>query len=170
MCGLPGVGKSTVAKLLAKKEKAIILRTDKIRRKHIKEFGQSLDSNEPYPDSAMQKVYEIMFRRAEKFLKEGKSVILDATFAQRKNRDRARELARSLGIPSRLVYVVCDTGDERQNDAIIQKRTFQRGRENKSAARFQIYLWYALYYFEYPSEEEIDLLINNAAELPQLAN
>ncbi len=170
MCGLPGVGKSTVAQLLAKTEGAVVLRSDKIRKERLEELGHPLNVSGIYPEKAMQKVYDIMFAKAEKVLQEGKSVILDATFAKKVNRDRARELARSMGIPLRLVYVTCDTGSEMENDRIIQARMSKRGKTDESAAQFFHYLTYASTHFEYPSDGEIDIKVDNTKEIPRLAN
>jgi len=77
MIGLPGSGKSFQAKMIAKKERAVIVSTDEIRR-------------ELFGDETIQKntnhVFFEVYSRMEKAFEEGKNVILDATNAEREKR------------------------------------------------------------------------------------
>lgn len=162
--GLPGVGKSSIAELLAKKKKAVLLKTDEIRREHIQELGHPLIVENIYPENAMQRVYNIMFNLAAEKLKEGETVILDGTFAKRKNRNLARKIAKSARIPFRFVYIICDAGNEFKSNAIIRARMSQRLGENASTAQFHHYLKYKYGIFEYPLRQEIDVVFNNIKE------
>ncbi|MFA4966752.1 MAG: AAA family ATPase [Candidatus Margulisiibacteriota bacterium] len=83
--GLIGTGKSTLAKALAGKLGAIILQTDAIR----KEF----ESPSPYSLVCIRKTYQTLFSRAEKLLKQGRSVVLDASFSKKLFRKRLIKLA-----------------------------------------------------------------------------
>lgn len=74
MIGIPGSGKSTVAKEVAKKERAVILSTDDLRREMFFSETSQKKTNLLY--------YEL-FRRVEILLSEGKNVIVDATNTER---------------------------------------------------------------------------------------
>ncbi|MFP3728089.1 AAA family ATPase [Priestia filamentosa] len=74
MIGLPGSGKSTVAKEVAKKERAVILSTDELRREMF------------YSETSQKKtnlLYYELFRRVEIHLAQGRNVIIDATNTER---------------------------------------------------------------------------------------
>lgn len=77
MVGLPGSGKSHQAKLLSKKERAVIISTDEIR---FELFG-----DETIQKNTNHVFYEV-YTRMEKAFEEGKNVILDATNIEREKR------------------------------------------------------------------------------------
>jgi predicted kinase len=77
MCGLPASGKSTKAKEIADDENALILSSDEMR---IELFG---DVNHQDDNG---KLFEELYRRAKEYLKQGKSVIVDATNISSKRR------------------------------------------------------------------------------------
>lgn len=123
ICGLPGVGKTTVAKKLAAKTKAILLRTDVIRKE-----SKKVD----YSEKVMRGVYEKMFFQAKNLLKEGKDVILDATFYARKRRGVAKKIAKEVGAGFKIVEVICPKN-------LVKKRMKKRKRD-ESEAEFKHYL------------------------------
>lgn len=96
MAGLSGSGKSWLASALAGRLSAALIRSDAVRR----EFSVSdLAAPEPfgegsYTEQERARVYMEIFERAESYLDAGHGVVLDATFAKRSLRDRAREIAR----------------------------------------------------------------------------
>lgn len=76
LVGIPGSGKSTFAKELAKKEKAVILSSDAIRR-------------ELYGDEVKQKtriIYRVLYERLNHCMENGQNVIVDATNIERERR------------------------------------------------------------------------------------
>ena len=85
VCGLPGSGKSTAAKILADQTGSIVLRSDLIRRE--------LFPDPDYTSIERERVYAEMFAQADHWLAKGNSVILDATFSKQRHRDEASELA-----------------------------------------------------------------------------
>jgi hypothetical protein len=98
-CGLTGTGKTTIAKKISQDYNSLLLSTDLIRKKmeginiyekHHDEYNKGL-----YSPEKMQLVYDKLIKEAEKNLKAGKNVVLDATFKTKKNRDKARFLARN---------------------------------------------------------------------------
>lgn len=123
VCGLPGVGKTTVAKKIARKTKSILLRTDVIR-KEIRLLG--------YTEKEKEQVYNEMFLRAQKLLRTGKNVVLDATFAKKKNRLAAKRTAARTGADFQTIEVVCPV-------RLVKKRLSKRTKD-ASQAGFKHYL------------------------------
>lgn len=79
MVGIPGSGKSTEAKELAKIDNSVILSSDAIREEL---FGNESDQSDN------GRVFSLLYERMNKNLSEGKNVILDATNTTLKNRRR----------------------------------------------------------------------------------
>lgn len=91
-CGLPASWKTETSEEIAKIKGYTIVRTDLIRREVLKGediFDEKVASN---MDKRML-VYDETFRQAEELLKEGKGIIIDATFITQSLRRRAAALA-----------------------------------------------------------------------------
>ena len=95
ICGLPGVGKTTVAKELATKMNATILSTDKIRKE--------LFEKPTYSNREKQLIYEVMILLAKYLHSSEISCILDATFSQNEFRNK---VIKKLGLQKNQVYFV----------------------------------------------------------------
>lgn len=95
VCGLPGVGKTTLSKALAPLIDAIILSTDKIRKELI--------PNPTYSKKEREFVYEMLLLIAKYLHNAGKNCILDATFNREKSRN---EVAKKLDLSSEQVFIV----------------------------------------------------------------
>lgn len=100
VCGLPGVGKSTVSSHLTDRLDGVRLRTDAIRKELVDEPA--------YTDAERERVYDELFSRTERHVRSGEPVVLDATFADEAHRKRASRLADDLDAELRLIRVVCD--------------------------------------------------------------
>ena len=125
VCGLPGVGKTTMAKRIADETKSFVLSTDTLRKKII--------DDPEYTEREKELVYNLLFEMAEKFLMTGKNVILDGTFYRKKLRDRARKLAERTNNEFIIVEIVCD-------EKIVKKGMAKRKeRGSESDADFEIY-------------------------------
>lgn len=124
VCGLPGVGKTTVAKKIAEDLGARLLATNDIRR-------ELFPSPRWTPDE-FQHVYDELFARAETILRQGHPLVLDGTFVKQKNRDRARDIARDTNTAFGIVLVTCD-------EATIKERIEQRAREDPDGAPYWAY-------------------------------
>jgi aminoglycoside phosphotransferase family enzyme/predicted kinase len=106
-CGLPATGKSCLAEGVAKALSIALFQSDRIRKENqhdfqeqVVPFGQGL-----YRPAMRQRVYARLLALAQDTLKQGRSVILDATYARRKWRDEARLLASDLD--TNLIFVEC---------------------------------------------------------------
>jgi predicted kinase len=83
ICGLPGVGKSTLAKNLAPMINCTILSSDKIRKE--------LFPNPTYSPFERKLVYDVMIILAKYLNESGCNCILDATFNREDSRLEIRE-------------------------------------------------------------------------------
>lgn len=100
LCGLPGVGKSTVGELIAERTGGRLLRTDVVRK--------DIVDDPTYTDEETETVYATLFERAAETAAGGRSVVLDGTFRDRPLRDRAAAAAESAGVPAVFVRVTCE--------------------------------------------------------------
>ncbi|HWR98115.1 MAG TPA: AAA family ATPase, partial [Candidatus Methanoperedens sp.] len=99
--GLPGSGKSTVARGLAGRIGADCLASDVLRKELA---GAEPQTRLPaavgegiYQPALTALTYGELLRQAERLLRAGRSVVLDATFARAADRRRAAALARAVG-------------------------------------------------------------------------
>jgi len=111
MMGLPGVGKTYVARRLAERIGAFHFLSDSIRKQLLgipvgqpqsEGFGGGI-----YQGNVSEKTYAELLRRARVFLSSGFSVITDATFLGEDSRERARETAKRAGVPVLFVFADC---------------------------------------------------------------
>jgi predicted kinase len=125
--GLPGSWKSPVTEEIARLKGFEILRSDLIRLEVLK--GQDIFANKvaSNPENR-RKVYEEMFRQAEKALKTNQGgLILDATFFTQDLRLRAADIADQAG--RSLVVAECACSEERSIQRIL-KRTKENYESN----------------------------------------
>ena len=131
VCGLPGTGKTFVAKAISEKLDAALLRTDVIRKDVAGKPAHSKEERDS--------IYKIMFLMAEKRLKIGANCVLDATFNKKDLRAQIREIAQKNNTGFVIVECVCSenivkermdarTGDESDADFNVyleEKRSFE---------------------------------------------
>jgi len=137
--GLPGTGKSTLARGLAEGGRFSIIRSDLVRKELA---GLSPDALAPsavdrgiYTPEMTARTYAECLRRAEGQLFEGMRVIVDATFADDGQRLAFLELAARLGVPT--LWLVCRSS----SDAARQRVENRRG--DASDADVSVYEWTA---------------------------
>jgi predicted kinase len=98
--GLPGVGKTTVAREFTDRLDARLIRTDTVRT--------DCFADPAYTPAERRRVYAELFIRARDTVDRGRSVVLDGTFRKRTDRERAVELAASTGATLGVVVVECE--------------------------------------------------------------
>ncbi len=136
--GLMGSGKSYQARHLASRLGARVIRTDVIRKemlninpteRHHEDFGQGI-----YSDDISRRTYDKAYELAEAEIKSSKSVILDASFKRRIERQKAAQMAQRLHIPFYVIECTC-------RDEIVKTRLDKRSQEkdNASDGRWEIY-------------------------------
>lgn len=96
LCGLPGAGKSTLAKKLAQEMPAIIMCPDE----ECIELGISL-----FDEKAKSEVEANQWRQALKLAKKGQNVVLENGFWSRQERDKLRKEAHTAGLKIKLIYL-----------------------------------------------------------------
>lgn len=95
ICGLPGVGKTTVSKDLAPLINAVVLSTDRIRKELI--------PKPTYKKQEKKLVYNVLLIVAKYLHKAGIDCILDATFNTENSR---KELRKKLGLSQDQICIV----------------------------------------------------------------
>jgi predicted kinase len=95
VCGLPGVGKTTLARQLAPFIKAVVLSTDKIRKEL---FPKPL-----YGRRERRLVYDVLLLIAKYLHEANVNCILDGTFSQERSR---QGVMRKLNIPPNKVSII----------------------------------------------------------------
>lgn len=134
-CGLPASGKTLFARMIAETFSMDLVQSDVLRKemsgvsllqREIVPYGKGL-----YRPERRQMVYGQMLALAQDCLKNGRSVVLDATFSLRKWREDAAQLASDVDASFILVECVC-------SEENIRKRLKEReGQETVSDARLQ---------------------------------
>jgi aminoglycoside phosphotransferase family enzyme/predicted kinase len=158
--GLTGTGKSLLARYLALRYDAELLRSDEIRKglanlepltKKKEDFGRGIYSND-----LTERTYEEMFSRAKKILKQGRSCILDATFLDKKKRKKAKALA------SRVIFIetISTEKQARENMNIREKENL-----SISDGRWEIYLKQKEKYESFENALRINLRTNLENEI-----
>lgn len=95
--GLPGTGKTTVARALSRKMQAVHLNSDIVR--------SELGKRGAYAPADKESVYRELYRRTETCLQTGLDVIVDSTFFKRSIRAPYFQLAERYGVPVQLVVL-----------------------------------------------------------------
>jgi hypothetical protein len=129
--GRSGTGKSTLAAALADAVDATVLRSDVIRKRTDAEHRASRDAAR-YTPAARAAVYTALAGEADAALAAGRSIIADATFLRRADRDRLRAVALRRGAPC--VFVECRSDPER-----VRERLAARPADDVSDARWETY-------------------------------
>ncbi len=123
--GLSGSGKSTLSAPLAEHMGAIRIRSDRERQRMFgkgKRHGQasSIDAG-VYSVDATEQTYATLQNLAKEGLESGYSVIIDATFLARPQRDLFKQLAEHLSVPLRILFFHADAAVLRQRIEARQK-------------------------------------------------
>jgi predicted kinase len=127
ICGLPGSGKSSLARKLRSRLPAAYLNSDVVRKQ--------IFPKPQYTENEKKDVYNDIVNQAEKMLHQGKNVIVDATFYTRKYRQMMIDTAESAG--SEHCIIMCTLPEETVK-ARLEKR-MERGK-NPSDADYKVYL------------------------------
>jgi predicted kinase len=123
VCGLPASGKSTIAKAMADILNVKILQSDRVRKQllgvppvvpRVLPFETGIYSKE-----ASSLTYGKLIMLAQKAVEKGGSLILDATFSRRHQRDEVIRLARDMD--TNIIFIECEASYE-----MLKKRLAER--------------------------------------------
>jgi predicted kinase len=134
--GPSGSGKSVLAGSLASRLGACLLATDTVRRDLFEQGSRDAAVNTGiYSPDSRQKVYDEMLRQARELIRDGRGIVLDASFTKRQEREPFVELARET--KARLLVIECWAPEE-----LIRQRQARREGESWSASegRWEVYL------------------------------
>ncbi len=147
ICGLPGAGKTTLARRLEGELPGLRLSPDEwlIRIMGLK-LSPDGTSNEPFRDA----VEGIQFELGLRLVAEGMNVILDNGFWTREERDRLRLRAKDAGVPVTLHYVHAPI-DELRRRLEQRNANLPQGTYPISEEVFE----FALRWFQPPSPDEL---------------
>jgi predicted kinase len=136
VCGLPGSGKTTLAKRLEKQLRAIRFSAD--------EWMDSL-SLDLYDEGARAKIEALQWKFGRELLALGHTVIIEWGTWGRSERDDLRLGARALGAAVELHYLSAPPD-------VLFERIQHRGRENPPVDRETVSRWFALFQPPTPGE------------------
>jgi hypothetical protein len=138
MTGLMGTGKSTLAEQLARQAGFEVLSSDVMRKTmagvSLSEHRLVGQGEDIYSPDFTRRTYDALYEKADLMLKRGQDVILDASFKQRADRMRARDLAANLGADYLIIECVLD---EAQTKTRLERRMAE-GR-SPSDGRWELY-------------------------------
>jgi predicted kinase len=145
VCGLPGSGKTTHAKLLETTLGAIRFSPD--------EWMDAL-SLDLYDEGRREKIEALQWRFGQELLAQGLTVIIEWGTWGRSERDTLRLGARALGAAVELHYLDAPV-------AVLMDRIQRRGLETPLIERDQLLRWVEI--FQVPTPEEIALFDKSPA-------
>jgi predicted kinase len=166
MCGLSGTGKSVIARALAGRAGAVLLSTDAIRREGAAavDRGPSAYGAPPYTPGQRAIAYGEMIERGRRHVTLGRSVVFDATFLARQQRQLVCELAASADLPLLILSVVA-------SDEVVRKRLEARTAAAASDARWDTYIAQRELYEPLDDVEPARLVtLDSARPLDELVN
>jgi aminoglycoside phosphotransferase family enzyme/predicted kinase len=134
--GLPGTGKTTLARDLAGRAGFAVIRSDLVR-KELAGLSQDDDAGSAFEDGIYTpewtgRTYAECLRRAESLLFEGQRVLVDASFRAEESRRLFLEQESRWGVPA--FFLLCKT-----DPAVVRKR-LERRRNDASDADWPVYL------------------------------
>jgi len=139
ICGLPGSGKTTLAKALEAKLNAIRFCPD--------EWMSAL-SIDIYDEVRREKIEKLQWELGRQVLKLGATIIIEWGTWGRSERDELRLGARAIGAAVELHYLAVPAD-------LLFERIQNRGMENPPIERSALLQWFKI--FQAPTEEEMAL-------------
>lgn len=129
MTGLSGTGKSTVASSIACATGADLLSSDLVRKEMAGVTGPAAAAwgEGIYSADWNERTYQRLIMRADRALREGRPVVLDGTFLDKRWRELAAQLASIASTPFLLVETVCD-------ESVVAARIAARAATETSAS------------------------------------
>ncbi|MGH7831690.1 MAG: AAA family ATPase [Candidatus Binatia bacterium] len=139
VCGLVATGKSTVARMLGDATGFPLLSSDVVRKRlaHLPPTGRTAAGYREgiYSESFTRSTYQKLLEEAEKPLRAGRGVIIDATFKDPAHRRLFLDSAASAGVPA--FFIECRAGEE---EILRRLQEREESGDGVSDATRQVYL------------------------------
>ncbi len=112
-CGLQGTGKSTLARAIAAPLRAVVLRSDVIRKRLAgvaidDRRGRDRAGESLYSEASTARTYAVLLQAAAAALRRGRHVVVDAACSKASQRSLFVELAGEVGCPWVFAESTCD--------------------------------------------------------------
>jgi predicted kinase len=135
--GIVGTGKSTVSAELAESAGAVVIASDRLRKRlaglaATARAGDRLDQG-LYDPSQTERVYAGLLERAAPVLASGRVALLDATWSRASDRERALRFARERGARALFVETRCQASVARER---LARRQAQGGDASDAGPEF----------------------------------
>ena len=135
LAGLPGTGKSTLARKLARRYRIEHISTDSVRKRIFRDVRRNTFGRGSYSNKQRMVVYDTIYYVLYTLLKHGVGCVLDGTFYQEKLRSKVGRICARFDAKFILVMVDCP---EELIDKRFEERE-KRSRRTLSDADKQIY-------------------------------
>ena len=114
VCGLPGTGKSTLARALAESIEAVHLNTDRIRH--------ALGRQGKYSENAKTEIYDHLLDATSDVVTSGRHVVVDGTFYKAALREKFTSLAVKINVAIHWIEIMASEETIRQR--VSQERPY----------------------------------------------
>ena len=125
MCGMAGTGKSTFGERLREIFNIVLLRSDEARKELPGYGGPAPFGTGIYRPEMRGHIYSRLLSMAQEELKNGRSVILDATFSRQKWREEALRLAQDLD--ANILFFECVSSPATIRERLGRRRQGESG-------------------------------------------
>lgn len=165
--GLVGTGKTSLAQNLSQRLGLVMISSDITRKKlagiPVTEHRFDKFKAGIYSEDFTRKTYAEMFAETRKFLSQGQSVILDASFKKREDRLRAKDIADRMDADFLVIECILD-------EEIAKKRLEQRLKEGTiSNGRWEIFRQQKQDFDQVVEfSEESHIIVDTAQPLPKI--
>ncbi len=119
LAGLPGTGKSTLARKLARRYRLEHISTDSVRKRIFRDVRHNTFGRGSYSERQRMIVYDAIFYVIYTLLKHNVGVVLDGTFYRERLRSKVKRIAERFDAKFLLVIVTCP-------ESLIRKRFEER--------------------------------------------
>lgn len=119
LAGLPGTGKSTLARKLARRYRLEHISTDSVRKRIFRDVRHNTFGRGSYSERQRMIVYDTIFYVVYTLLKNNVGVVLDGTFYRERLRTKVKRIAERFEAKFLLVMVTCP-------EHLIRKRFEER--------------------------------------------
>ena len=119
LAGLPGTGKSTLARKLARRYRLEHISTDSVRKRIFRDVRRNTFGRGSYSERQRMIVYDTIYYVIYTLLKHNIGVVLDGTFYRERLRSKVKRIAERFDAKFLLVMVKCP-------ESLIKKRFEER--------------------------------------------